>query len=289
MTTTIMRNSKVGDRWIYDVAAMNPPADITDPSTGQPSGNFTTGPVRLAFLDLFAPGKPGTDGQPGKFGATLLFTPYLDRTIYDRELYKHLGMTFPEYYDHQGQCYRGLVDPFRDQAEKIRFNGYTPGLLFTTVTSKFKPTIVDTQMNPIVDDRRAYPGVWAICSVNCYTYGKNPPQPKKGGRFGLQAVMILADDEMLGGGPADASREFAGVNVPAPSAAPAALFGGLPAPGAAPSAPPLPGQAPRPPAAPTSGYAPPAAPPAPLAPAPRPPDRPSAPAPAGPDVPDFMR
>lgn len=266
MTTTMIRNSKVGDAWITECHRINPPTRIMDPNTGKPTGNFLTGPCRLAFPNVFQPGKPmkNDPNATGKYGAVLLFTPLWQQQIFVEEYYAVIAREFSEYYDKQSQQYNGLDTPFRDQRDKTKFAGYTPGCIFTTTSSNYKPTVVDARMNPIVDEKRVYPGVWCICSVNCYPYGKNPPYPRKGARFGLQAVMVLADDEPLGGGPADAKTEFSGVNLPPPAAVPAAAFGGLPGgqPGPAPllpgQTPPIGTQAPRaaPPAAP---FAPPVA------------------------------
>src|SRR5690606_14872529 len=51
-----------------------------------------------------------------------------------------------------------------------------------------------------------YPGVWAICAINRYTF--NDPR-KKGVAFGLQSVMIIGDDTALGGGAPDPSKTMA--------------------------------------------------------------------------------
>lgn len=278
MSTTIMRDSSIGDDWIKRACDMNPSQPVLDPTTGQPTGNILTGPVRLAFCDLFKPGKPMNQGEEGKYGTQILFPPYTDFSHLYNAYYEVAGRVFPDYYDRQSGQYHGIHSPFRDQAEKTKLGGYTPGLVFMTVTSRYKPPVVDLRMNPIVDENRVYPGVWAIISVNAYDFGKNPPQPKRGVNFGLQSVMIIADDDKFGGGAPDPKAQFGGVNVQPPQGQPGAAFG-LPG-GGAPAAPMLPGQAPAyrqptmappgTPAAPAAPayQAPPAAPAAPAAPAP---------------------
>jgi hypothetical protein len=151
---------------------------------------------------------------------------------------------FPDFYNPHMNGYAGLENPFHDCATKAhKFQGYTPGLTFINHTSKFKPGIVDAMKNPVVDPSKVYPGVWAILVVNAYGYGKSPPQPKKGVSFGLQAVMIIGDDQNLAGGGIDPREAFKGVNVKPPMVNPATLAGMVP-PGQAPVGPPVtPGRA----------------------------------------------
>jgi len=240
MTTTVMRDSIVGDTWIQQTAAAVPVQRIVDQATGNFNGDIRTGPVRLAFDNLFQPPAPKPNQQSApKFGATLLFTPWADFTIFQEEYYKLCGQQFPEYYDTGSGQYYGLHSPFLQQAEKVKHGGFTPGLICMNCTSKYKPPIVDARMNPIVDTSKVYPGVWAICTLRAYGYGKNPPQPKKGVAFGLQSVMIIGDDTKFGGGAPDPRKQYAGVNVAAPVVRPD--FANIPVGGAPAPAPGIPG------------------------------------------------
>lgn len=208
MTTTVVRDSIVGDNWIYQTAQAVPIQRVIDEKTGQPTGDILTGPVRLAFDNLFElPAVTATMTNP-KFGASLLFSPYADFSLLYDEYYAICAREFPEYYDAGTQQYEGLHSPFRDQREKIKFGGFTPGCIFITSTSKFKPPVIDSRRNPIVDKSKVYPGVWAICAVNAYAY-KDPR--KKGVAFGLQSVMIIGDDTKFGGGAPDPTKTFGGV------------------------------------------------------------------------------
>lgn len=216
MTSTVVRDSIVGDAWIQQTAAACPVQRVIDPKTGQPNGDILTGPVRIAFDNLFTLPQAKQGQSEPKYGCAILFTPYADFSILYEEYYKLCGQNFPEYYDAQSGQYHGLQSPFHDQAEKARFGGFTPGLVYMNVTSKYKPPIVDSRGNPIVDPSKVYPGVWAICSLNPYPYGKNPPQPKKGAAFGLQSIMLIGDDTRFGGGQPDTQATFKGVNVQAP-------------------------------------------------------------------------
>ncbi|RTL04953.1 DUF2815 family protein [Candidatus Dependentiae bacterium] len=214
MTTTLVRDSIVGDAWIQQAMAACPPQRILDPNTGQPTGDILTGPVRIAFESLFRLPEKRPDMNEPKYGAHLLFPPNVDFTIFQEEYYKLCGQVFPEHYNN-GQ-YHGLHSPFRDQAEKMKFGGFTPGCIFFNSTSKFKPPVVDARFNPIVDESKIYPGVWVVASVRPYSYGKQPPKPKKGVAFGLQSVMLLGEDTKFGQSGPDAKQQFAGINIAAP-------------------------------------------------------------------------
>lgn len=225
MTTTVMNHSKVGDAWIREACLANPVQFIND-ANGNPTQNISSGPVRLAFCDpLTTPRVPQNNpqGKP-KYGTMALYTPFTDFSIFYAEYYRLCAAVFPEYYVAQYQQYSGLHSPFNDQANKLKYHGFTPGLTYMNHTSNFKTQIVDVNSNPIVDPARIYPGVWAILALNAYAYGKSPPQPKKGVAFGLQGVMIIGDDEMLAGGGIDPRVAFQGVNVKPPAVAPGALM-----------------------------------------------------------------
>jgi hypothetical protein len=121
---------------------------------------------------------------------------------------------FPANLHPQTRAPFGLHNPLsRDQAEKPQYKGYTPGNPFLRFTSQYKPQVVDTNMNPIVDESRVYAGVWGIISFNLYVFGKSPPRPKKGVSLGLQSVMIVADDDALSGGAVAASEAFKSVKI----------------------------------------------------------------------------
>lgn len=225
MTTTVMKNSIVGDQWIAQACQSNPVQPVLD-DNGQPTGNYLTGPVRLVFPAVFEPKRANNNPQnKEKFSTGILFTPYSNlQPLYDA-YYALLAKEFANYWVPELQNYQGVHMPFHDQGEKHQYSGFTPRLQYLTVTSNYKPSVVDMRMNPIVDQTKVYAGVWAIVSVNTYPYGKSPPQPKKGVGFGLQSVMIVGDDSRLDGGAPDPRQQFKGVQVRPPAVQPAAGFG----------------------------------------------------------------
>lgn len=235
MTTTIMKNSKVGDAWIMEACRANPIGHVIDPTTGQPTENISTGPVRLAFLHLLQPQAPqNNDGNAKpKYGVMAIYPPanVQNYQLLYNEYYRLIGQEFPTFYNQHMNPpqYVGLEVPFHDQATKMKYSGFTPGSLYINHTTQFRIPIVDSNQNPITDESRLYAGVWAILVVNPYVYGKSPPRPKKGASFGLQAVMIIGDDERLDGAGIDPRMAFAGAKVAPPAINPAALGGLVPA------------------------------------------------------------
>lgn len=243
MTTTLVRDSIIGDDWIRQMMQANPIARKLG-ADGQPTGDIITGPVRLAFVDTIFSTKEGTDGEDNKYEVTMLFPPGTDFRIFYEDYYACCGREYPQHYDAATGQYHGLHSPFKNQSEKLRYGGFTPDCIAITSGSKYKPSVVDARFNPIVDPNQLYAGVWAICAVRPYAYGKagktKDGQPmKKGVGFGLQSIVKIADDTRFGGGAPDAKDLFAGVKVITPVSRPD--FYNMPAPGMNAPAPAIPG------------------------------------------------
>lgn len=244
-----MRDSAKSAEWVAKMVAENPIRKIVNPQTGAWDGNVLTCPVRLSFFDnslhkmVYGKNDDGTAKQFGSFEVQILFppcaTPQVDQVL--RPLVRDMEFaSFPKNFGPDGNSF-GLHSPFRNQGEKQNYAGFTPGGVLIRAQTQYKPPVVDTANNPIVDESRAYPGVWALVSVNLFHYPKNAAKfkGKRGVNFGLQAVMVIADDTKLGGGTAvNPATQFAGVKIDA-AFDPASAFGAP----AAPKAPPLPPRA----------------------------------------------
>lgn len=226
--TTIMRDSQLGDVWIRECCDANPVQRVLD-AARQPTPNILTGPVRLVFCDALFEAKPQMRSDPNskkKFGTGVLFTPFSDLALFWEEYYKVCASDFAKEWNAHTQQYQ-VDNPISDQGLKAgKYGGFTPGLMTTTLTSDYKPPIVDIRGNPITDDKKVYPGVWAIVSCNSYASGKG--FPKKGPRFGLQTIMLIADDKPLSGGAPDPRTQFARVQVKPPIAVAPGAFGAPP-------------------------------------------------------------
>jgi hypothetical protein len=205
-----MRDSTLDPHWLAEMVRMNSPKKNAN-------GILISGPVRLSFPNLFKPwANPKEPGKEGKFGATLMFPIGADLTVLSQAWIAAAREAFPKHWDQQGQPV-GLHIPFHDQNKKAvglkpRL-GYTPGAIYLAVNSKFKPAVVDVNMNVITDESRVYPGVWAIVGLTTYKYDTM----KTGIGFGLQTVMIIADDTRLAGGGGNPQDDFAGITITAQS------------------------------------------------------------------------
>lgn len=236
MTTTIMRNSIVGDDWIRQTQAAIPIQKIMKEEVvnGVKTGNMVwtgdmlSGPVRLSWVHLFEPAPPMKNqpidpNRPGKYSTVVLFPPppvgwtvQQQMALPYEEYYRVASKDFAEYWNPAMQQYVGIHSPFHDQGEKFKYDGYTAGSVYITMNSKFKPPVVTpipgdpNNFNPVIDPKKVYAGVWAIIAFNCYAGGKG--QPVKGPMFGVQSVILIGDDTNLGiGGAADPKAAFSGI------------------------------------------------------------------------------
>lgn len=208
--------TRMSPQWIADALRMNPVTQLDD-------DNFRTCPVRLSWVDLFTTGKPmkrddGTVAE-GKYSTMILFPLGADTSLLEQKAIDLAYQKAPESYIN-GQ-FHGVHLPFRDQAEKcMKLQGFVPGAKFMTVGSKFQPQVLmpgpigadgRVQWMPVTDPKKAYPGVWAICTINRYWFDVGK---KKGVSYGLQNVCLISDDQQFGGGGGrDAQKDFGGVSV----------------------------------------------------------------------------
>jgi hypothetical protein len=228
----MLKGSEVNPQWLQQICAANPPCQARNPDGSLADNSYLTGPVRLSFVYLMEPRKPApTAQQPNPtpyFSATALFPPGTDLSVLQNEHARRCREEFPRNVTPDGQLY-GLYPTFSDQGSKPQLEGYTPGGVVVEMRANVdhRPQVLDARMNPIVDKSRVYSGVWAVCAGRFYAIGKNSSDPtmKKGVRFGLTNVMIIADDKKLGGSTADAKTQFAGISI-TQDANVAAEFGG---------------------------------------------------------------
>ncbi len=197
------------EEWISSALKNNPCVKLSN-------GDIRTCPVRLSFPWLFKMSKPIPPNTEGKFGASLLFPLGASIAALQAEAVETAKAKW-------GDKMPKLRSPFLSQDDDAeRYVGYTPGAVLIRASSNQKVPVVDQNLAPIVEEERVYPGVWAIVTVRAFAYDKGV---NKGVSFGLQAVMIIADDQNIGGtGAANPQQAFAGVKVDA-NLNPSALFG----------------------------------------------------------------
>lgn len=195
------------DAWIDEFLKKNP-CVATKTKDGELTGNIRTCPVRLSFPFLFEPQEPMEKGGKPKFSTTLLFPVGADLTLLKVEAERVIK--------EKSKTMAGMHVPFRDGSEKPQFAGYDEGVTFFTASTINRPPVVTTSLSPILEPELVYPGVWALVTLRAFYFeAKNPTGAivKKGASFGLQNVMIVANDKRLGGGGSNPADDFAGVQI----------------------------------------------------------------------------
>lgn len=177
------------------------------------STRVTTGQVRLSYVHLFQP-YANTVGQEPKYSVTLLIPKSdiatkqrIDAAIQAAILQGVQGKwngvrpAQPKTPVWDGDGCRQSGEPFPEECR---------GHWVMTASSKQMPQVVDTQLNPIIDQTQVYSGIYAYVSLNFFPYFNSG---NKGVGCGLNNVMKLADGEPLGGR-TTAEDDFAGISVP---------------------------------------------------------------------------
>lgn len=194
-----MQDTRMTEAWIQRVVRDFPCA-LTD------KGHIRTCPVRLSFPAIFKKSKPIPPNTEGSWGSALIFPLQADLGLLHRAAQDAALAQWPK-------PPKSLRNPFLSQNDMLQYGGFTEGGTYIrAVAYENQPPVYDQQHRPIVDPARVYPGVWAVCTLNPFTYDKGV---NKGVSFGLNSVMIVADDTQLGGAGSDPARDFAGVQIDA--------------------------------------------------------------------------
>lgn len=97
--------------------------------------------------------------------------------------------------------------PFTACSEKPDYYGWAPaGSVFVTLTTRYRPQVVDVHTDDILDAAEVYPGCYGRASYRCYAYDNSG---NRGVSIGLQNFQKLADGEPLGGARPKATDDFA--------------------------------------------------------------------------------
>lgn len=210
-----MQDSQMTDEWVTAQWKRNPCVALAN-------GDLRTGPIRLSFPNLFKPGKPIPPNTEGKFGASLLFPAGVDISVLRQASAEVAKAKWP---DVGTLKVPKLKSPFLSQDEDAgRYVGYEEGGVLIRTIANQKMPVVDLRLAPVVEESKVYPGVWALVTIRPFAYDKGV---NKGVSFGLQTVMIVADDTNIGGtGSANPNEAFAGVSIDPGDINADAAFGG---------------------------------------------------------------
>ena len=154
-----------------------------------------TGECRLSYVHLFEPHaiNPGDDAKysvmlmiPKKDKATLAALREAEKAAAEAGKSTKFGGKIPA----------NLASIIRDGDESAEDYPERAGHWIMSVSTTRKPGVVDSSVQPIMDESEVYSGMYARASINAfpYTYGN-----KKGVSFGLSHIMKTRDGEPLGG------------------------------------------------------------------------------------------
>ena len=204
---TLMADTNMTDEWIKKACERNP-IRVLD------SGNILLCPTRGSFLNLFERSRPIPPATEGSYGGNLIFPTCADLSVLEKAVIEVLKEKCPDALSPDPKKRVKVKSPFKDQGDMLKYDGYVEGGKFISATSKKnRPVVVDARQQIVTDETLVYPGVWVVCTVRPFWYDKGV---NKGVSFGLQSVMLVADDKNLGGGGGgNVAADFAGVNIDA--------------------------------------------------------------------------
>ena len=204
---TLMADTNMTDEWIKKACERNP-IRVLD------SGNILLCPTRGSFLNLFERSRPIPPATEGSYGGNLIFPTCADLSVLEKAVIEVLKEKCPDALSPDPKKRVKVKSPFKDQGDMLKYDGYVEGGKFISATSKKnRPVLVDARQQIVTDETLVYPGVWVVCTVRPFWYDKGV---NKGVSFGLQSVMLVADDKNLGGGGGgNVAADFAGVNIDA--------------------------------------------------------------------------
>lgn len=170
-----------------------------------------TGKFRASYAYVFEPHVPQGGGDP-KYSITMLIPKSDTATLnmihaeMNRALQEGLSKDFngqmparPNMPLYDGDGPRPSGEPYGEECR---------GCMVMTASSKTKPSVVDLNVQPIIDPNAFYSGCYARATINFYTYNKNG---NKGIGCGLNNIQKVEDGEPLSGR-TTAEEDFGGRN-----------------------------------------------------------------------------
>lgn len=172
---------------------------------------------RLSYPNLFTPRAINDQGEP-KYSATLLI-PKTDTAAVER-VQAAIDAAVKDGIDRR--IFKGAVDPSRSKYPPLR-DGDTPkddgsprsdefaGHWFIAAKAsgkKPRPSVVDANVQPVMDESEIYAGCYVNLFVEFYAYEASG---NKGIAASLLGVQFVGDGEPLGGQPLEAEDMFSAI------------------------------------------------------------------------------
>lgn len=172
------------------------------------STKVITGKVRFCYANVFEP-TAMNDGETPKYNICILI-PKTDTKTIEKinkaiEAAKQVGKA--KLADKNGRIPSNIKTPLRDGDDERGDDPAFEGMYFLNANSTRRPSIVDKELNPIMEKGEFYSGCYGRASINFYAFNVQ----SKGIAAGLNNLQKLEDGEMLAGG-ASADEDFGGDN-----------------------------------------------------------------------------
>ena len=158
---------------------------------------FTTGKVRLSYVNLFQP-KAIAEGQEEKYSVSVIIEKSDKKTLDAFNLaFEAAVQAGTEKLSVKGKmpAMATIKSPLRDgDIDRPDDEAYA-GKFFINANSKQKPSVVDANVQAILDQMEVKSGDYGRVSINLYAFNVNG---NKGIAAGLGNVQKLEDGEPLG-------------------------------------------------------------------------------------------
>lgn len=169
-----------------------------------------TGKVRFCYVNVFEP-TAMNEGDTPKYNICILIpksdTKTLDKINKAIEAAKQAGKAKLANKNGQLPADAALKLPLRDGDAERADDPAFENCYFINANSNRKPSIVDRDLNPIMEKEEFYSGCYGRASINFYAFNVS----SKGVATGLNNLQKLEDGEMLTGG-STADEDFGGEN-----------------------------------------------------------------------------
>lgn len=178
---------------------------------------------RASFLNLLEPKvqvkplKGGGTKETRVYECTMIFEPTDDlsalKRIVEQAIVEKFGNNRPHY----------IKTPFREGRWKTaeyqlgydlnKYPEYEGKIIASARSYEIQPGVVDSNLQPILDKRELYSGIWGRASLVAFYY--NNQEGGQGISFGLQNFQKIRDDEPLGTSRGKAEDDFEAFTPPA--------------------------------------------------------------------------
>lgn len=179
----------------------------------KPSGDARkaiTPVARLCFPSLFEP--RSFEGSEPKYSCVLVFPPASAMSPQDQAAMQGLKSAAKAAVAEKwgDKPPKGVKSPFRACSEKEDVDGFNDGEVFITISSKDRPNVVDSNVQPILSAEDIYAGAKVRASVRAYAFDRNG---NKGVSFGLDNIQKVGEGRRVGGGRRKAEDDFTPMSV----------------------------------------------------------------------------